>query len=589
MKLPRFSLPRFGPLGLRRELLILLPVAVLVLVLASTFTLLAYRSALQLLTEERQLEAAELARRLAEQLPDDARPTAAELRRLAPTARQVVLTDARGRPLPGSGPAVDPDPLAPLGGRRPAAAVAVGPGPALAGAVAGFAPLAGGRGYLRVDLGAAQLGRQLRGLRVLFWVVLGVNGGLTLLLLWFLGRLLGPWEELLAAARRSGQPDAGEDEVAFLISSVRRALADHGRTAGAGPGEDDIAVLQRALGSSLESGLLLLDRQGRVLALNRLGAEWLGVAAPAEPDRRQEPAPVERLLAAQPELSALLRRAVRQGRGVRRQEVTVRHPAGELTLGLSVHALTRDDGAVRGFLMLFADLTESRRQAEEKRLASSLDQLGELAAGVAHELRNSLATLRGYLTLIERRPEEEPITEYLAEIRRESAHLERVLEDFLAFARPGTARLEVVDLATAVRRAAGDPSLRGRAVDLRLDPAARYRIRGDRQLLERALRNLLHNAAEAQDQTAAEEPLEAAVERVGGELQVSVADRGDGVSAEVRRRLFQPFVTGRPGGVGLGLSLAHRIVTLHGGRLRLEDRPAGGTRAVITFPADRIV
>ncbi len=74
-----------------------------------------------------------------------------------------------------------------------------------------------------------------------------------------------------------------------------------------------------------------------------------------------------------------------------------------------------------------------------------------------------------------------------------------------------------------------------------------------------------------------------------GALAILVEDRGPGLPPEVRDRLFQPFVTGRPDGVGLGLSLAHRIVVLHGGTLRLEDREAGGTRAVISFPPDAIL
>ena len=149
---------------------------------------------------------------------------------------------------------------------------------------------------------------------------------------------------------------------------------------------------------------------------------------------------------------------------MKRQECAIDTPAGERVLGLTAHPLRRDDGAVRGFLVLFADLTDAQRETAEIRLADSLSQLGELTAGVAHELRNSLATLRGYLTLVERAPDEESIADYLAEIRRESDHLERVLEDFLTFARPGSARPQRVDLLALVHRAAADPALGGAAV-----------------------------------------------------------------------------------------------------------------------------
>ena len=261
-----------------------------------------------------------------------------------------------------------------------------------------------------------------------------------------------------------------------------------------------------------------------------------------------------------------------------------------LTLGLTVHPLRRDDGGIRGYLVLFADLTEVERQAEERRLAESLSRVGQLAAGVAHELRNSLASLRGYLTLIERNPQQESIADYLSEIRSEADHLQRVLEDFLSFARPGTVRLESVDVESLVRRAAADPVLGEVSVVIQKgsDKVSRLPLlRGDAQLLERALRNLLHNAEQAQGESRSE--ITVRLEHDAEALQIVVEDRGRGIAPEMRQKLFVPFATSRAEGVGLGLALTHRIVDLHGGRIRLEDREGGGTRAVLTFPRDRFV
>jgi signal transduction histidine kinase len=268
-----------------------------------------------------------------------------------------------------------------------------------------------------------------------------------------------------------------------------------------------------------------------------------------------------------------------------RREIEIQRAGERRTVGLTVHPLRRDDGKVRGSLILFADLTETRKRAEEERLGASLAQLGELSAGLAHEQRNSLATLRGYLTLIERAPDEESITDYLEEIRRESDHLQRVLEDFLSFARPGSVRHEEVDLAAIARRAALDPALDGFEVEVISEAGEDAAIKGDAQLLERAVRNLLHNAAEAERGAGLEGPLRVRLEASADGPTLSIEDRGPGLPAEVRERLFQPFATGRAGGVGLGLALARRIVDLHGGRLTLEDRGEGGTRATISIPA----
>ena len=580
-------------LGLRNEVLLLLAGALVLLILVSTFTLFAYRGALRLLVDERRAEASRGAARLAEALPRGRLPSAEELRRLAPGAGRVAIVDPRGVTLvEAGGPAADPTAgslLAPLGeryGGELEEAVGLGPDETLPTTVAGFAPMdaEGRRRFVRVDLAAGALAPQLRGVRVLSAVVLSVNGALAVLLVLFLRHLVTPFDLLIARARQLGGGEAEvEDEVALLRHTLERAFAALAGPANDRGAEDDIATLRRTLATSMESGVLLLDGDGAVVALNQVGADLLGVA-PAD-DERLHPA---QAFPRHPELTGLLADAVAGRRGVRRRELAVETPAGRRELGITVHPLRRDDAGIRGYLVLFADLTESQRRAREARLADSLAGLGELAAGVAHELRNSLATLRGYLTLIERSPDEESISDYLGEIRRETDHLQRVLEDFLVFARPGTARLEAVDLLQLAQRAANDPVLAGTRITIRDERAKPTPLNGDPQLLERALRNLLHNAAEAV-RDGAGEGVEISIRAERQGLELAVLDDGSGIPAEMRERLFEPFATGRPGGVGLGLPICRRIVALHGGSLEFAERPGGGTRAVIRFPADAFV
>lgn len=576
-------------LGLRGEFLALLVGALVLLILISTFTLFSHRNALALLADERKAAAAEIAAEIAAALPADRLPAVEELRRLAPRARGVALVDSRGRALVAWG-SLDAGEgtgslLAPLAGRPLDRAVGAGPGGVLPDAIAGFAPLVGsdGRRVVRLDLAAGALAPQVRAVNLLAAVVLTVNGGLVLLLVLFLRQLVTPFDRLVERARQLGgdQPE-NEDDVALLRRTLERAVAalaaGEGERAAA---EDDISALRRTLATSLESGVLLLDREGAVVALNRVGADLLGVTPPAA----GEAPPVGEVFAPHPELAGLLVDAVAGGGGVQRRELAIETPGGRRTLGLTVHLLRRDDGGVRGYLVLFADLTESRRRAREAQLAENLEGLGELAAGVAHELRNSLATFRGYLTLIDRAPGEESIADYLGEIRRETDHLQRVLEDFLTFARPGSARAEPIELAVLARRAAADPAL-GEEVAIRDDAGPGATLHGDPQLLERAIRNLLHNACRAEREAGRAGPVEVTLLQTEGGVELRVDDRGGGVPETVRERLFRPFVTGSSTGVGLGLALVHRIVTLHGGGVRLEDRPGGGTRAVLSLPAD---
>jgi signal transduction histidine kinase len=599
------SAPR-RPIGLRREVAILLPTCLILLVALSTYTLFSYRAAVDQLVEERRGEALRTARGLAAELaalpaPADGaalarlRARAVGVGRVALLAADGTLVAATGEPLPAPlAPwpeglaAADPAPSDPFAAAG--AGLAVGPGDERPASVTAFAPLlvAGERRLLRVDLPAEALAARRREVRVLTPVVVGIDVAVGLLVLFFLRHLMAPYEVLLARARQAGGDEpADEDEVDFLVRTFESGLAAIARTR-AGGADEDIAALERMLGGSLESGLLLLDRDGRVVALNPVGERLLEVPPPVPG------ATLGEALAARPELAALLAEAVAEGDPVQRREVELAEGGGgagggggRRVLGLSVHPLGGVAGAPRGFLVLFADLTEVRRQADEARLADGLVRLGELAAGVAHELRNGLATLRGYLGLAERTPAE--AASFLAEMRREADHLQRVLEDFLSFARPGSVRLEEVRAGALLARAAADPALAGAAVRVDDGGLGETVLRGDPQLLERALRNLLHNASQAQEAAAAaapggRAPVEARLRRTAAGLEIVVEDRGPGVPPELDDRLFDPFVTARPGGIGLGLALTHRIVDLHGGTVRLEPREGGGKRAVVWLP-----
>ncbi len=578
--------PPPGRIAPRREVLILLPAALLLLALLSTYTLWSYRSAVALLVEERQAEAAQLARQLSGELVSErGLPGADALRRRLPQAWNVSILDAAGDDLLG----------------------ATARAPAASGVVVGTARFKRGPEVLavRVELSAALLRSRQRGLEILTPVLLSVNGAITLLVLLFLRRFLAPFDRMVEKARDAGQvvPDS-QDELSFLVETFEKALealahpADSGRAADPDKAEaDELKTLENTLARSLESGVLLLDAGGTVLALNDIGASLLGI------DAQRTGEPVAVLLGRYPKLAALLERAIRRGQTVQREQCVIERSGSERTLGVTAHPLRRDDAALRGFLVIFADLTEVQEEARERQLVDSLSQLGELTAGVAHELRNSLATLRGYLTLIERGREGESVSDYLGEIRRESDHLQRVLEDFLRFARPGSIRPQEVDLLGLVHRAAADPALGGAPVVIEAEETmpslgagnavgsleTPFVVRGDPQLLERALRNVLSNAVEAQRDADCHDPVRTRVVGRQAGVDIVIEDRGGGLSPEAREKLFDPFFTRRAGGVGLGLALTRRILLLHAGRIAMENRSAGGTRATLRIPRGKAV
>lgn len=232
-------------------------------------------------------------------------------------------------------------------------------------------------------------------------------------------------------------------------------------------------------------------------------------------------------------------------------------------------------------------------EAERRAAAESLRRVGEVAAGVAHELRNGLAVVGGYVEILEGRSHGgvwgSGDAADLAEIRAEVEVLERVVNDLLSFARPGAARAERLDAGEIAALVVSDPAFRDFEIQLRRAPTSGKPpvIVADRALVERGLRNLLSNAAEAERRERsrrAPAPIEVSVAAAGGEVRFTVEDRGPGLPPTVRDHLGEPFVTARPGGVGLGLAIVRRVAALHGGGLEIGDREGGGTRATLSLP-----
>lgn len=557
--------------GARASEALILPAALLVVVVLSIFVVFTFRNALEVLVLERHLEADAMARAIGRDLEGRGLPRDDELARRRAPARAVALVDADGNALVASGDFAGP--ASRRDGRLSWWKALTAPVKNVISGTAGFA-YPGRELAIQVDLPARSLNGAVRGLRILLPVVLVVDSALLILAGLYLHRYLRPFDRLLRRARESGRVPEESDELAFLLRAFEGTLEQLST-----PDGDDLGALERTLSKSVESGLLLLDEAGRVLALNEIGAALLEVEPPSPGT------PLAELLEAHPDTREVLLEAVRERRRLERRELRLGEDEGR-TLGLTLHPLKRDDGRIRGFLAFFVDLTVVRRKAEERQLAESLAKIGELSAGVAHEMRNSLATLTGYVTLIERRlgrdvPERD-VSEYVREIRRETDHLKRVVDDFLTFARPESARMEKVDLERLVRRAAADPALDGMAVrfESRLPQASEpVSVDGDSMLLERAFKNLLLNAAEAERAAGRGGPLEVILEADGDDLAVAVRDRGTGLPADIRDRLFDPFVSRRPGGVGLGLALTHRILELHHASVRLADREGGGAEA----------
>lgn len=244
------------------------------------------------------------------------------------------------------------------------------------------------------------------------------------------------------------------------------------------------------------------------------------------------------------------------------------------------------------------------READVRKLlvrAERLEGIAELSASLAHEIKNPLASIRSAVEQLARMPrasDDEKILSAL--VQRESDRLSRVLSEFLDFARAGMTRVEMLDLGAiaknAARLASSQPGIADGVKIVEKFPSAPMTFEGDEDLMHRAFFNLLLNAVQAS-------PPNRDVLLEGGELQphqlpdghpefaggaygILVTDQGPGIAPQIRDRLFDPFVTTKPGGSGLGLSIVQRAVQAHGGLVTVSQ--AGEeTRFTIVLPKSR--
>jgi signal transduction histidine kinase len=237
----------------------------------------------------------------------------------------------------------------------------------------------------------------------------------------------------------------------------------------------------------------------------------------------------------------------------------------------------RDQGEARSR----AHEAERRRMEEEIEDKEAMARAGELTSGIVHEVRNGLGTILGYARFLERNPGSSEATTAGTHIREECDTLEAVIRRFVDFVKRESLQIGPFDVVRTLTRVAAreSRSRTGPEVGLgRLPPS--MPLSGDEELLERAFENLVRNARDAAGPQG-EVSLAAVVE--GDRVVVTIADDGPGLSPE-RRRELRPFFTTKPGGLGLGLPIAYKIVHLHEGEMTFHDHAPRGLEVRIRLP-----
>lgn len=347
---------------------------------------------------------------------------------------------------------------------------------------------------------------------------------------------------------------------------------------------------------SMGSGLVLVDRQGRIACLNRAGESILGISEPKTEGRNYGDVFGTRF----PAFHERIVHALEDRRTEMRAEFAIERADGvRIPIGMSTSILRDDAGEMRGVIGVFQDLTEARKMQESIRHADRLAALGEFSAGIAHEIRNPLNAIKGSIDLLRDimspSGDEARLIDLVA---READRLNGVIEEFLRFGRVEPGEREIVRLDTLVQQvvalARNHPSFGG-SIEIDLDDLASMETYVSPSQIKQVVLNLLINAFEAIEGqgrvkvSVVAGPDIGAMGLKGGyddEIAIVVEDTGCGINEDALETVFRPFRTTKKGGTGLGLAIVEKIVQLHDGRVAADSVPGKGSRFVVYLPAE---
>jgi two-component system sensor kinase FixL len=342
----------------------------------------------------------------------------------------------------------------------------------------------------------------------------------------------------------------------------------------------------RSIVESAVDGIVVIDSRGSIEAFNPAAERLFGYGEAEVLGKNVKmlmPSPFDE------EHDEYLARYLRTGAakiiGIGREVTAKRRDGTTFPVHLSVGEMSVN--GERKFTGILHDLSARIRMEEQLREQNALARLGEMAAVIAHEVKNPLAGVRGAIQVIGGRlPRESKDAAIVKEILTRIDALNELMKDLLLFARPPQPRLAPVDLAGLIRTTAdllsGDPAIKGVAIQV---AGTGKPVIGDAELLKIVFQNLLMNGAQAMHGQGA---IQVTLDAVDGVCRISVRDAGPGIAPEVLGKIFTPFFTTKSRGTGLGLPTAKRIIEAHGGSIALTSAAGIGTAVELSLPLSAV-
>jgi signal transduction histidine kinase len=418
---------------------------------------------------------------------------------------------------------------------------------------------------------------------------------------WLLRGLLRPYSQLVGEARRAPVAHSGktQNEAAFVLETFQSVIAQLQEqqhelkrlSDQASQRADSAERFSDRIVASMPTGLIAFDSAGNATVMNGPARGLLANELSASGENFRA------IFVSVPALAEMVEACLASGRIFRREEIIATNGGtGQVKrFGATVAPIdpTSASGS-RGALCLITDITEVMRLREQVALKRNLESLGEMSAGLAHEFKNAMAALHGYAQFLQSIDHDDQGKAAADALLQEVRNLSEMITAFLNFARPQPLQLEKVYLGELIEECARElqPLFERQRVELVIEGFSsapqRIEIQADTRMLRQVLLNLLRNAAEAipDDKSDRRVRVRSSIENEQGKqwATISIQDTGDGIATADLQKIFIPFFTTKSGGHGIGLALAHRVITEHGGTLNVANVSEGGAEFTIRMP-----
>jgi len=327
-------------------------------------------------------------------------------------------------------------------------------------------------------------------------------------------------------------------------------------------------------------GLLAMDTEGRIASFNQTAESVLQIRSSEVLGKKgKEVLPQQ--------LEGLIRELKPEEEVIEREIECPVADGRRIPMDVSVSLLEGDDGSSLGHIILFRDLTEIQELKREVERTQRLASLGRLAAGIAHEIRNPLSSIKGFATYFRERYRDVPEDQKTAEVMvQEVERLNRVIGQLLEFARPMSVQRKPTFIQTVIQHSLKMIEREARAKNININTNLSPEIKEasiDPDRINQVFLNLYLNSIEAM-KDGGTLSVDLYPDEEGKQIKIAVSDTGMGINKEDLVHIFDPYFTTKQSGTGLGLAIVHKIIESHRGEVRVESEPGKGTCVTITLP-----